>query len=134
MKGDRLRASPLRANIALSLVAFALLLRIAVPAGWMPAAAGSGYAITLCTGMGAISAWVDDEGRVHKEKPADAQSDQPCVFSGFSAALDLPALDGTLVVPPLAIVTLFVLPIASVTIGRGLAAPPPPSTGPPTSL
>ena len=101
MMRDRLRASPLRANVALGIVVLALLLRILIPAGWMPAAAGSGYAITLCTGMGAVSAWVDSEGKVHKEKPADAKTDHPCVFSGFSAAIDLPALNVGMALLPL---------------------------------
>lgn len=134
MKGDRIAIDRLRAHVALGLVALALLLRILVPAGWMPAASGSGYAITLCTGMGSVSAWVDAEGKVHKEKPADASTGHPCVFSGFSAAIDLPVLDGGAIAHPLHVGTLL-LPLATaVAIGRGLAAPPPPSTGPPASL
>ena len=134
MMGDRLRLRQLRANVALAFVVLALLLRVMVPSGWMPAAAGSGFSITLCTGMGAVSAWIDSEGKVHKEKPAESKPEHPCIFSGFSAALDLPAFDGRLIVPSLAPATFFVLSMATVAIGRGLAAPPPPPTGPPASL
>lgn len=133
MKGDRLTISPLRANVAAGLVVLALLLRVLVPAGWMPAATDSGYAITLCSGMGAVSAWVDAEGKLHKEKPSKAKTDHPCVFSGFGAAIDLPAFNAGPMLPSLLAGTLLAPLSITVAIGRGLAAPPPPPTGPPTS-
>lgn len=121
------------ANVALALIMFALALRILVPSGFMPAQ-GQGLAITLCTGTGAVSAWVDSDGTVHKGKAADAAPEHPCTFSGFGAVFDLPD-HGAASVQPLRLVEapLFVARTA-VAIGRGLAAPPPPSTGPPASL
>ena len=105
-----------------------------VPAGWMPAASAKGYTITLCTGMGAVSAWVDSEGKVHKGKPSDNRPDHPCVFSGFSAAIHLPSEGGIAIVSPLAQATLIPIMETVITIGRGLAAPPPPPTGPPAAF
>lgn len=132
MTGVRSAIGQVRGRAALALVAFALLIRLLVPAGWMPAAEG-GYAITLCTSQGLTTAWVDEQGRIHKGEPGKAGVDHPCLFAGFAAALDAPLLAGALVAPlPAAILP----PIAHVTvaIGRGLAAPPPPATGPPASL
>lgn len=134
MKGDRSRKNPMRINVALAFVALSLLLRIMVPAGWMPASERGGYAIALCTGMGAVSAWVDAQGKVHKEKPGDAKADHPCVFSGFAAAIDLPAFEGALIIPPLPVGSLLGPLAVTAAVGRGLAAPPPPPTGPPASL
>lgn len=120
-------------TIALVLVALALFMRLLVPAGWMPAA-DRGLMITLCTGTGAQQAWVDEQGNVHKGKPGEGQADHPCVFNGFAAVLDLPSgLDAVAAPLPVTIV-LPALAVTAVAIGRGLAAPPPPATGPPARL
>jgi len=132
MTGAWIRVGTLRGNAALALIAFALLLRVLIPAGFMPAA-GQGFAITLCTSMGAIPAWVDAKGNVHKGKPAtDKQDKQPCPFAAFGVAMAMPgAADaGILSVAAFALPSLF----RTVAIGRGLAAPPPPPTGPPADL
>lgn len=123
-----------RDRIALAFVVAALFMRMLVPAGWMPAAE-RGLAITLCTGSGAQQAWIDDQGNLHQgKKPGEGQADHPCVFGGFAALLTLAPLGDALVgLPPVA-VALPPLAITAVAIGRGLAAPPPPSTGPPARL
>ncbi|MES2498523.1 MAG: hypothetical protein V4618_20590 [Pseudomonadota bacterium] len=120
-----------RDRIALAFVAAALLMRLLVPAGWMPAAE-RGLAITLCTGAGAQQAWIDEKGNLHQGKqPGEGQADHPCVFGGFAALLDVsPFGDALAGIAPLA-VALPPLALTAVAIGRGLAAPPPPSTGPP---
>ena len=134
MRGDRIETSRLRATAALALVVLAVFLRILVPAGWMPATSGNGYAITLCTGIGSISAWVDDKGKIHKEAPAKAKTDHPCAFAGFSAAMDLPAWENGLAITPHVAAYLHAPLATAAAVGRGLAAPPPPPTGPPASL
>ncbi|QEH81094.1 hypothetical protein EIK56_24605 [Sphingomonas sp. C8-2] len=120
-------------RIALILVALALFMRLLVPAGWMPAA-DRGLAITLCTGAGAQQAWIDEQGNIHKGKPGEGQADHPCVFGGFAAVLDLPSGLDTLAAPLPAAAALPALAVTAVAIGRGLAAPPPPATGPPARL
>lgn len=132
MRGSGHSIGDLRGRTALALLMLALLMRVMIPAGWMPAA-GSGYAITLCTGTGAVSAWIDKDGNVHKGKPADSKPDQPCAFSGFSAVLDLPFSVG-LPLAPISATALIAAKLLAVTIGHGLAAPPPPPTGPPATL
>jgi hypothetical protein len=123
----------MRGKAALGLLALALMFRVLIPVGWMPTT-GSGFAITLCTGMGAVTAWVDKDGRTHKEKPAQEPTGHPCTFSGFSATLDLPDLGAAFVAPRPVETALLITRIAEVAIGRGLAAPPPPPTGPPANL
>lgn len=115
------------------LLALALAVRVLVPAGWMPAQ-GQGMAITLCSGSGAETAWVDAEGKIHKQNPAQgSMADHPCAFSGTGA----PMLGGDVSAPPLAILAprdeIASLAQAPAAIGQGLAAPPPPATGPPAT-
>lgn len=115
-----------RRQIAAWLVACALLMRMLVPAGWMPSTE-RGFAIMMCSSAGAAPVWVSlDE---HAPKPQ--RHDQPCTFAAFAVAIVVPADSGPLPLPALASTAVFALPIAGLAIGRGLAAPPPPPTGPP---
>lgn len=118
--------------VVLAIVALALAVRLAIPAGWMPIAEGDGtMRVTICSGMGAVPAWIDRSGRLHEEDPSGkAGADQPCAFAGLAMAGDLPALPMA-VAPQLAATAERSVAWGIVTIGRGLAAPPPPQTGPP---
>lgn len=119
---------------ALRLLCLALLLasRLAIPAGWMPVRTDQGVAIMLCSGDGPVSAWIDAQGKVHKgeKKQNDGSAKDPCPYGALHAALRLaesPRLAGP---PPAAAAAILPGP-QQVAIGRGLAAPPPPATGPP---
>lgn len=59
-----------------------------------------------------------------------AKADHPCMFAAAAAPLQAPATAA--IVPPL-VMTDRPVPVLGkiVTVGRGLAAPPPPATGPP---
>ncbi len=72
------------------------------------------------------------DGTVHEKAPVkhDGANDHPCAFAGLAqafAAADPVALPITLPAP---VIDPPLVP-ASVAVGRGLAAPPPPQTGPP---
>jgi hypothetical protein len=114
-------------GVVLTLV---LAMRVLVPAGWMPSGS-KGQMITICTGMGLTQAWLGDDGRLHKQTPAEKQQgDQPCMFAGLSAAslasgFYAPAL------PPVYNNAVTDFWLRSSSVGHGLAAPPPPATGPP---
>lgn len=109
-----------------------MLVRVLVPAGWMPATGSDGLMrISLCAGTGAQTAWIDRDGAIHKEMPASDHDDpQPCGFSALSFSLDVAPVFALAVAVALADVT---APQSRLTpgIGQGLVAPPPPSTGPP---
>lgn len=140
MHGARLAGRNAGVGTAIVLSALALLLRILVPAGFMPSTsshANGGYAITLCSDMSGMTAWVDQDGKLHKgEKPTSDQSSkhQPCVFSGFATALTLPGVAVPTILAPLAPAAIFASFLDHSAIGQGLAAPPPPQTGPPAHL
>jgi hypothetical protein len=133
MQGAAISTGGMRARGAVMLAALAILLRVLIPAGWMPAT-GDGFAITLCTGSGVMTGWIDKDGSVHKgERDHGGKIDHPCAFAGLGAAFDLPTLVPP-ALPPLAAATAIVGAAADLMIGRGLAAPPPPPTGPPARL
>ncbi|MET0375823.1 MAG: hypothetical protein ABW128_16390 [Rhizorhabdus sp.] len=134
MSGVAIRSGRTGGAVIGALLALTLLVRLIVPSGWMPVA-GSGYAITLCTGAGVVSAWVDEKGVVHKDGKAPAQkADHPCTFAGFGVDLlsrvEMSVRDSAVRLAGSTIA----LSIALVAVGRGLAAPPPPQTGPPATL
>ncbi|RYE03561.1 MAG: hypothetical protein EOP61_04115 [Sphingomonadales bacterium] len=117
---------------ALLLLACALLLKF--PAGWMPEARAGGISMGWCN---AVSPEAQSEGKALLEKAlADRSSpkqkhasDQPCTFA--AAAQPLAAADPQPELAPVATpAPVFVAALAAMP-GRGLAAPPPLSTGPP---
>ena len=123
--------APLRNRIALTLLGLVLAMRVLVPAGWMPSEKG-GFAITVCTGSAMESAWVDSEGKVHKQAPAQG-GDSQCAFAGLGA----PMLGSDIPAPAMLAARADVAPapsLALASIGQGLAAPPPPATGPPITV
>lgn len=124
---------------ALALAFLAVALRVLVPGGYMIAAPGeaAGVPIILCTERGVETVLLGADARLadpssgsqddHSGKPAP---DHPCAFAGLGAALApadvltvglaawTHAADGP-AFPP------------EIRPGRGMAAPPPPQTGPP---
>jgi len=117
------------------LIAAALFARMLVPSGWMPA---SGFALEFCVEWsGGTSVFEDEAERVlkaalgdgHGDEAQDRASDQPCAFgalaSGCAGPVEMAAFVPSAPADPLLAATLIPAP------GRGLAAPPPPATGPP---
>ncbi len=118
-------------------LALVLLLRVLVPAGWMPAQSG-GFAVTLCIDGARVAAWIDGDGRVHRVDTGKADKDMPgkdspCAFAATGLP-PLPALAAVVAERIAAVLLLPPLPTFAVAIGRGLAAPPPPATGPPATF
>lgn len=128
------------------LVALALAVRLIVPAGFMPMAGQAGLEICAgqnmdMTAIGATPAMAAMPGMAamdhapvhdaHHGKPMSGASDHDC---GFGAAVGGAAALPTLILP--ALLAPVALPAAFVRVlvmrpGLGLAAPPPPKTGPP---
>jgi len=127
-----------RYRLFMAIFACALALRLAVPAGWMPVAQADGSVrLALCPGAAPIereSTTHAAHGHGHEQAPASHDHDRgdhapPCAFSGLAFAAAVPELAPAprllpIITPPPA-------QHALVSIGRGLAAPPPPQTGPP---
>jgi len=125
---------------ALALVA--MLVRAIVPVGFMIAQphAGNGFAIALCSGHGPAQLAVDlrtgaivaaDKSTSGKHQK-DAKPDAPCVFAA-AAHVAPPVLEIGVPAPARPVGAAFAA-ILSVSPGRGLAAPPPWPTGPPSNV
>lgn len=125
--------SPFR-NIAAACILLALAVRVIIPTGFMPSAE-RGFALTICTGTDAQTVWMDKSGKLHKEDPSKGKSveHQPCAFAGAAMASDLPSMDVHVAMAPFAVA----IPVHAkreVSVGAGLAAPPPPAIGPPSFI
>jgi hypothetical protein len=115
----------------LTLAFLALLVKVAVPTGFMVAApgSGSGFPLVICTGHGEITKTTSDgKGGENKSK-----SDAPCAFAGH-AAPPTPAVGPEITAASFAHAVAPTVIRFDLVPGRGLAAPPPPSQGPPTLL
>ncbi|WP_237829252.1 hypothetical protein [Sandaracinobacteroides sayramensis] len=106
----------------------ALAMRMAVPAGYMPAFGNGTASLVLCSAFGDKRIDVD----FGKAGSTDQQAmDLPCVFASTPGAI--PAFTGAqagLLAWPLVSAAFFSAAIADLTTHR-LAAPPPPALGPP---
>lgn len=131
----RVRSSRSRHPLALraaflTLALLALVVKVAVPAGFMVAAPGSGagFPLVICTGHGPMT--VHPGGEKGGEK---VHSDAPCAFAGHAVSAAPPI--GAPIGGSLAYAAVEADP-AGVRLapGLGLAAPPPPSQAPPAVL
>ncbi|HEX7695010.1 MAG TPA: hypothetical protein VF409_11005 [Sphingomonas sp.] len=117
----------------LLLIVAALLARSIAPEGWMPVVnAAGGIEITICNGMGPDDRMVmAPDGKLHHKAPANnQQGDHPCAFAGVGMA-NAPASIAAIAAPAFVAPIVPALDHARIVPGRGLAAPPPPQTGPP---
>ena len=118
----------------LLLLVGALLARSIAPDGWMPVVnAAGGIEITVCNGTGPDDRMVlSPDGKVHHKAPVKGQlGDHPCAFSGLGVA-NAPPPQLALAIPTLAPQAVPEPRRVHLVPGRGLAAPPPPATGPPS--
>jgi hypothetical protein len=119
-------------NLSAALILLALAIRVVMPSGFMPSAE-RGFALTICTGMDSRTIWLDSKGTLHKEDPTKGKTveHQPCPFVATAMALDVPATD-THMAAALVSTAISVFARREVSVGTGLAAPPPPAIGPPS--
>jgi hypothetical protein len=122
----------------LPVLLMALVLRLAVPAGYMLDPAGTSLALIPCPQVSiATEAAVhsEHEGGRHHGQPAPGEpathSQSPCPYAALAAPVLPPA--PALFVPPRQVVEAAALPsLAAAPAIAALAAPPPPSRGPPS--
>jgi hypothetical protein len=125
----RMSLDRLGRGLGAGFAALALVLQILIPAGFMVTGAAAGPSLVICTGHGP---W--QGARPDHDKPGQAPStgqDHVCVFAGHHGAAPAPTL-AVLIVTPASYVTRPLAAVADLQPGRGLAAPPPPSHGPPS--
>lgn len=108
---------------ACAVLALALLMKVAIPAGFMPSISHGQIVVSICSGTGPMTMVMTIPGLEHGKSEGNGhqgKAEQPCAFSGLSAP-SLAAADPLL----LAAAILFVLALGI----RPMA--PPASTAPP---
>ena len=119
-----------------AMVALAVALRLTVLPGYMIQAAPGALTVVVCTANGAVSQTVDLFGTpsAPHEQQGEGDGKAPaCAFAMAGATLAAPEVRILAAAPPSSAAA--PLPPARViTPGRGLAAPPPPATGPPFTV
>jgi hypothetical protein len=117
--------------LAVMVLLCALLGRVAVPTGYMIAASNqNGLPVfQMCNGSGPMAMATDarhnpDQHEEHKS------ADHPCAFAAASTAVDLAAVLHPVAPTTMAAATAYTA-LSFARPGLGLAAPPPPKTGPP---
>ena len=119
--------------LAIWLAGAALMLKVLVPAGFMPTVSSGTILVQLCSGQGPQTVMMELPGRSGDHDPADhKQADMPCAFSGLSSPA-LAAADPIL----LALAIAFILAMGFLGLSFALpGASPflrPPPIGPPTA-
>jgi hypothetical protein len=124
--------SPVWRRVCLTLAVLALVIKVAVPTGYMVDANADGApAIVLCTAQGAVTIKAADIHHGAPEAPAKSAHDAPCAFTGHGAAfvaaepLTVAPVEHAAYAPPAPV------PAVGAVPGRGLSAPPLPARGPP---
>lgn len=122
-------STPARRVFALLLLCV-LAIRVAVPTGFMPVAGAHGITISVCTGQGAVKAFLPipqhEDGHDHHGPAA------PCAFAAGLGGPLLDPIDSALrVTVPQSFDPLRPHAMADMTV-HSLASPPPPAQGPPS--
>jgi hypothetical protein len=117
--------------LAAWLIAAALLLKIMVPAGFMPSFSGGAITVALCAGQDGQTIAMELPGRTgDHDGQHHGKADMPCAFSGLSAPV-LGAVDPILLATAIA----FIIAAGFHRAVRTATATPaflrPPSQGPP---
>ena len=138
MKRGRLFLAPW-ARIATAMAVIAVGVRLLVPVGFMldtPNRAGALPALVICTGHGALTVAVDADGRPadpHRGPAPAGAEDHTCAFAAAAVTYVAPVLEDLAAPPTGADAERPLLPVSQ-RPGLGLAAPPPPTTGPPSII
>lgn len=121
----------------LMLLVCVLLARGGGPEGWMPGKTATGdFAIVACdgmqtaTGMPMATGMAMSHDTSHPTPSKNPSSGHPCTFAGIGIA-DAPPPQLAIDAPLAPYVAAGAFAVGAIVPGRGLAAPPPPATGPP---
>lgn len=119
---------PSRHQLGLLFATLALVFRVAVPTGFMVGEGTTGPTIVICSGSGPMTMTLPGVPAKHDGK-AD-KADHPCVFAAAHVAAPAPVPTSDVLVLRSAL-SAPMLASGDLRPGLGLAAPPPPKTGPP---
>ena len=120
-----------RGVIALLAIACALILRMAVPSGWMPATNAQGVVVLMpCPGAEPVKVAHSAHHSKSEKQGHESKAGQDCSFAPFHASVDV-AVSEDLTPPSIRAGVAPVTPVGFSYLATGPPAPPPPATGPP---
>lgn len=131
-----IRQSEVARGLLAALALLVLAIQLITPAGFMPVRTERGVMVTLCTGQGAVSVLIYRDqapGKEHHSRDDGVPVQQHCSFAASVQPVVPPLILADLPLP--AWQTVFgpiAFALKTGLIAR-LAAPPPPSSGPPLS-
>jgi hypothetical protein len=123
----------------LTLAALALFVRLLFPSGFMLSPDRTALpTIVICTGQGAMTLTLGADGHPVEAGKGDGhrsdnKTSHPCTFAAATVSAVAPVLVAVLIPQRLAQVAVAPL-LTTQRPGLGLAAPPPPTTGPPVQI
>jgi hypothetical protein len=112
-------------NLLFALALAAMGVRAAAPPGYMFSPGSTGLTVTLCNG----GSFHLDLGGVGHDQNKHSNDSGTCLFAAAAHAAPAPTTPQPAAVSVASVAAQPAAP--AVSIGRGLAAPPPPATGPP---
>lgn len=132
-----IRQSEAARGLLAAMALLVLAIQLVAPSGFMPVRTDRGVVVTLCTGQGAVNVVVDRDGAPqgkHHSDDGQAPVQQHCPFAASVQPVVPPLILADLPLPAwqLAFGTIF-FALKTGEIAR-LAAPPPPSSGPPSTF
>jgi hypothetical protein len=138
MIGGRQSSERMR-GMGLALAALAVLVRLLFPSGFMLSPDRAALpTLVICTGQGAMTVAIDAQGHAHKveagdrgDPKSDGKTSHPCTFAVATAAFTAPLLIAA-PIPAILVRAISAPLLTTQRPGLGLAAPPPPTTGPPS--
>ncbi len=116
-------------NLVIIMLACAFVVRALIPQGMMLGAKDGVFEISICSEQGRKTAWLDTSGQMHDTAPEKEQAEtMGCAFAAMAGVAQTHQAAPALHFNHTAYTH---HTLASVSVGKGLAAPPPPQTGPP---
>ena len=121
-----------RPALAGFILAAALLMKVLIPAGFMPAPSGTIFIVQICSGYGAQTIAVPMPAKEDQGQGNHHGKDMPCAFSGL-AAPSLAAADPILLVSAIAFIVIMTMRAAVVFTTAVPAFLRPPLRAPPAT-
>lgn len=120
--------------LAAWVLAFAFLVKVLVPAGYMTIAAGNGIALEICSGMepGPMPDAMPGMAMHHDQPQHSGKADMPCAFAGMNAPATA-AVDPVLLIVAIAFIFTMVRRETAAATPRSPPYLRPPLRGPPVT-
>lgn len=123
-----------RRRWAAALITLALLMKLLMPAGFMPSVSAGTITVELCTGTGPQTIVMAIPGDHEQDKQdGHGKTESPCVFAGLGAP-SLAAADPVLIAIAIAFIVATVFRLAAAPAVASFAHLRPPLRGPPATI